>query len=462
MRAKKKLARPFRFQNLVLAVGLALAGCTPPGPRALLDGDRLIREGRYREAIERLWKARAHLDRDPRFWNWLGLAYQGAGQTTNAIQAYRQALNLDQRSNLVFAAHYNLGCLYLEQGETSNAVSHLRSYCELVSSSAPAWLRLGQAELRGRQLDAAERSFSKCLQVRPDDPAALNGLGLVHWQRGRLREASQYFQAAAQGSSHYGPALLNLAILYHRQPGQRVYAAQKYRQYLALEPRPSNYESVKATLLALEAELTPVNHNSTNPPPALLTRSNLAASASNGISPVTNLTKPVTNAVLGRTNPPPVAVVPQTPGVATSNAPKPATAAAPRIQAVATPAAPPSKTNTLATTPVGDTPKAASPPLPPPSATTAPPAVTVVKLPDTPAPKPAQDLPAAAPAATSPPTIGIVAAPPAPPVTTSLWVVTATPAKADKRSFLQKLNPFGGKAKSASKVSPTNSPPKAP
>ena len=43
-------------KNLAIVLFFAglLAGCTPRGPRALLDGKKLIEQGRYAEAVEKL------------------------------------------------------------------------------------------------------------------------------------------------------------------------------------------------------------------------------------------------------------------------------------------------------------------------------------------------------------------------------------------------------------------------
>src|ERR1700753_2974715 len=71
----------FSFR-LVLLVALAagLTGCRPPGPRALLDGQRLIEHGQYSEAVDRLKTATSLLSTNAQAWNYLGLAYHLAGQ----------------------------------------------------------------------------------------------------------------------------------------------------------------------------------------------------------------------------------------------------------------------------------------------------------------------------------------------------------------------------------------------
>ena len=72
---------------LALLAGI-LSGCTPPGPRALLDGERLIQAGKYAEAIARLTVATQLLPSNAQAWNHLGLAFHKAGQPTSAEKAY--------------------------------------------------------------------------------------------------------------------------------------------------------------------------------------------------------------------------------------------------------------------------------------------------------------------------------------------------------------------------------------
>src|SRR5882762_1826624 len=85
---------------------IALTACGPPGPRALLKGEHLIREGKYEQAVEKLQQATQLLPKNAQAWNHLGLAYHGNNQPLQAIRAYRQAITLD---NKLAAARFNLG-----------------------------------------------------------------------------------------------------------------------------------------------------------------------------------------------------------------------------------------------------------------------------------------------------------------------------------------------------------------
>src|SRR5262249_848276 len=134
----------------IFAVAVLLAGCTPSGPKMLLQGERLIREGKYAEAIDRLKIAVQLLPENAQPWNHLGIALPSAGQVKEANRAYRAALR--RNANLT-VAHFNLGVLSLEQNDPQAAVSELAIYTVLQRESLDGWLKLATAQLRTRQLD---------------------------------------------------------------------------------------------------------------------------------------------------------------------------------------------------------------------------------------------------------------------------------------------------------------------
>jgi Flp pilus assembly protein TadD len=244
---------PFLF-ILSLVFAATLTGCRPPGPRALLDGQRLIERGQYTEAIERLKTATALLSTNAQAWNYLALAYHQAGQPNDAAEAYKKALELDQ--NLV-EVHYNLGCLWLEQNRPDLAKAELTAYTLHRDKSPEGWIKLGEAQLALRDLAGAERSLNQARQFDAQNPEALNDLGVVQIQRNRATEAAQYFGGALKARPDYGPAILNLAIVSQTHLNNRQYALQRYQDYLALKPRPANWEAVDAEVRALQQELNP-------------------------------------------------------------------------------------------------------------------------------------------------------------------------------------------------------------
>ena len=275
--------RVHRWGVFLLAVCLAgLTGCSPPGPKTLLEGKQALEEGRFPEAVAKMEKAVSYLPKAAVAWNYLGLAYQQNQQLDQSARAYRTALSLDRNLSI---ARYNLGCVYLDQENLPAAVEELRSYTLLQPAAAEGWLRLGTALYRGKRFEDAERSFRAALDVHPRHPEALNGLGLIQLQRRRWQDALNHFNAAATQDPPYAPALLNSAIVAQQFPNQKALALQRYRTYLALEPRRSDWSSVEASARQLDREINPRPTLPANTRPAGPGQTGLAgtpASRSNG------------------------------------------------------------------------------------------------------------------------------------------------------------------------------------
>src|SRR5258706_10210228 len=168
----------------------AATGCVPPGPHALLKGKRLIEQGSYPAAVDELKIATSLLKTNAQAWNYLGLAYHHAGDAADAVEAYQRALKLDH--DLV-VAHFNLGCLLLEQNKLDAARNELTAFTLHQGNSIDGWLKLGTVHLRLQELGAAETSFKEALRLSPLNPEALNDLGIVEKERSRYRDAAAYF-----------------------------------------------------------------------------------------------------------------------------------------------------------------------------------------------------------------------------------------------------------------------------
>jgi tetratricopeptide (TPR) repeat protein len=393
-RRERLRVKRFGLLNVIASLVL-LSGCTPAGPRALLEGKRLIEKGQYPEAVLKLKAATTLFSgTNAVAWEYLGLAYQYSGAVAEAEWAYQRALALDHDLSEV---RFNLGCLCLAQNKLEAAKGEFTAYTLRRPNAAEGFLKLGTTQLRAREPSAAEKSFNEALRLSPQSPEAMNGLGLAKLQRGRAAEAAQCFESALKQQPVYRPALLNLAIVSHQYLKDRQLALEKYREYLALKPVPANADALTATVRQLEQEL--------NPP----------------------VRQPVTNAVAPLNPNPGVPKPPTTNVMRKVSAPKPdAAATIPKIAATN-----PLKAETAASMPK---PVATKVPKPAPIVATAPPATVEVPKPAAePGPRP-QEPPTAAP-----PTL---VSPAAPTITTSSLPATAASPKVAKRSFLQRINPL--------------------
>jgi len=249
---------------LFLALAVFITGCAPPGPRALLAGKKLLERGDYAGAVAQLKNATALLATNAAAWNYYGVALQHAGQPADAVLAYQNALKFDR--DLV-EAHYNLGCLRLEQNQPEAARTEFTTYTLRRNNAPEGWLKLGAAQLKLHDLLPAEKSFSTALSLNQNNAEALNGLGLARVAGGHPQDAAQFFSAAIRFHPEYATAYLNLATVNREYLRDDAQALKNYRAYLAITPRPADWDAVNDLVKGLEQ--TAMVAAVRTPPPAI-------------------------------------------------------------------------------------------------------------------------------------------------------------------------------------------------
>ncbi|HXE42754.1 MAG TPA: tetratricopeptide repeat protein [Candidatus Baltobacteraceae bacterium] len=255
-------AKKNRIYGAIVFVALAIliSGCAPPGPRALLKGKKLLERGDYANSITQLKMATSVLSTNAQAWNYYGVALQHAGQFDDAVSAYQNALKYDR--DLV-EAHYNLGCLWLEQNKFADAKTEFTAYTLRRSNSPEGWLKLGMAQLKASDLLSAEKSFSTVHSIDNKNAEALNGLGLCRVAKNRADDAAKFFSAAIEAHPDFAPARLNLAIVEDQYLNNDKAALENYQEYLAITPKPDNWDAVNARVNNLQ----PTKVAIANPPP---------------------------------------------------------------------------------------------------------------------------------------------------------------------------------------------------
>jgi len=158
--------------SLFLALAFFVAGCSPAGPRALRNGAKLLERGDYAAAMAQLKTAKTLLATNAQAWNYYGVACQHAGQFTNAALAYQNALKYDRD---LMEAHYNFGCLWLEQGKPDAARMEFAAYTLRRGNVPEGWLKLGTAQLRADRTADARATFDALLAAAPENLEALRG-----------------------------------------------------------------------------------------------------------------------------------------------------------------------------------------------------------------------------------------------------------------------------------------------
>ena len=123
--------------------------------------------------------------------NSLGQALAGRGQVNEAIDHYRQAIEIEPDD---VQAHNNLGITLADRGQVNEAVALFRRALEIRPGDVDAHNNLGLA-LAGRgEIDDAIAHFRKALEIKPDDINAHANLGKALAGRGQADEAFAHYR----------------------------------------------------------------------------------------------------------------------------------------------------------------------------------------------------------------------------------------------------------------------------
>jgi len=117
------------------------------------------------------------------------------------------------------------------------------------------------ATLRAQgQLEQAQSAAQKAFALAPQDARALNNMGLVHLQAGRLTDAETQLLASLKAQPDFAPAMLNLATLYERANKLEL-AMEWYHRYLKQSSAdPSLAQLIRPRLPRLNAWLAMSRH----------------------------------------------------------------------------------------------------------------------------------------------------------------------------------------------------------
>lgn len=241
--------------TLSLAVGV-LTGCTPSGPKALLQGEALLKQNRLSEAIKKIEKAAKHMPNDERAWLFLGMAYHRNGDHQKALLAYER---VDAINPGMSTLPYNLGCLYLDMKNYNLAINSFSSYLRFNNQSAGAWEKMGYAYLAIQQTNTAVDCLLNSLRFSPGNAKTHNSLGLILMAENRIPEALQQFQYSARYDTSYAPPYLNIGVIFQQSGGETNIqkAIFAYNEYLKRVPATPTAAAVRNQIIALSSLVQP-------------------------------------------------------------------------------------------------------------------------------------------------------------------------------------------------------------
>jgi len=180
---------------------------------------RLLDEGRSREAASLLEEIVAGDPGDFQAWTELGTAHLMGGDMAEAEKAYRQAIK--ERPTFTLAL-LNLGRVLITQKRYAESIDPLRAATEAQPDSAEAHFLLGKAYLKLKQGSKGAPQLNEALRLDPVGKAEAHLLLAALYDGAGLtnRAASEYEQYLAKHPDYRDRRKLERYISEHKKPQQ--------------------------------------------------------------------------------------------------------------------------------------------------------------------------------------------------------------------------------------------------
>jgi tetratricopeptide (TPR) repeat protein len=226
-------------------VFVALVTSLSAQPTALDDGVKLIREGRFDQALVKLEQAHRIAPRNATIENLLGITETWLGHMDEANKHYHNAIRLDPSQA---AAHKNLGFNLLTAKDFADAETELRDASRLAPGDSFAHYYLMLLALAtGRDAEALAQA-ARAGQLLENDSEAGSGLIEAAVRVGRVDEAFIRLEQLEQDNQLSSAQEYAIAALLSRHSFYKQ-AVHCFRRIASLEPSWENRYNLALALL---------------------------------------------------------------------------------------------------------------------------------------------------------------------------------------------------------------------
>jgi tetratricopeptide (TPR) repeat protein len=151
----------------------------------------------------------------------LGLIYQQRRQLTEAVRRFQKAVEIDPSQ---IDAHFQLGRIAREQGRMKDALGHFQTVVNLDErhSQSEILRELGALYVAARQFEDARHELADYVKRRPFDPEGLYHYGQALEGLGKTNEAREAYDRAVEASGLAPSYLRRAAARWGRLAGKQA------------------------------------------------------------------------------------------------------------------------------------------------------------------------------------------------------------------------------------------------
>jgi tetratricopeptide (TPR) repeat protein len=216
-----------KFPILLSFVLLSLQGTSHGQSSVMDDGIKALEADKYDVAADLFAKAVAADPQDYAAHFQLALTLSLQNKDQDAVAEYTRTLAL--KPNL-YEAELNLGILLLRDQQASAALPHLQAAVDQKPDQFRPVSYLGQALVSAKQFSDAQRAFEKALAIDPKSAETEYQLGVALQLQGRLDDAKPHYFKAAELQPSYEGAVAELAVKYEeaKRPAEAIEIYKRY------------------------------------------------------------------------------------------------------------------------------------------------------------------------------------------------------------------------------------------
>jgi pentatricopeptide repeat protein len=160
---------------------------------AMAQGDRLVKEGRYSDAIEYYNRAIRMGSKPSTAWSSKGVAFKRMKEYEESLRCEDLAIQMNPKNEFAWC---NKGDVYFKMGDFPEAVACYNKALDIRSRYAIAWNNKGAALARLGRFEEAKKCHEKAIKLRPKYVAAWLNRGEVLVRLGQREEAQKCLKRA--------------------------------------------------------------------------------------------------------------------------------------------------------------------------------------------------------------------------------------------------------------------------